>query len=92
MKNKRKGNIKRVIYFIVILYIGVVLVRQETVLFDCHKQQNYYLSEIKKNQNLSTDLKQKKELYNSDVFVEKTAREKLGMVYPGEKVFKDISR
>lgn len=92
MKNKRKGGLERVLYLIIILYVGFVLLRQEAVLFDCHKQQNYYLSEIKKSQSISQELKKKKQIYNSNEFIEKTAREKLGMVYPGEKVFKDISR
>jgi len=92
MKNKRKSNLKRVVYSIIVVYIGFVVLRQQAVLFDCQKQQNLYLSEIKKNQNVSEELKQKQVLYNSDFFIEKMAREKLGMVYPGEKVFKDISR
>ncbi|MGE5329700.1 MAG: septum formation initiator family protein [Deltaproteobacteria bacterium] len=92
MKNKRKDNLKKVVYSVVIVYVGYIVLKQQAILFDCQKQQTFYLNEIKKNQNISQELKQKKELYNSDFYVEKVAREKLGMVYPEEKVFKDISR
>jgi len=92
MKNKRKSNFNRIVYSFIIVYVGYILFRQQSVFFDCQKQKAYYLSEIKNNQNISQELKQKKELYNSDFFIEKSARDKLGMVYPGEKIFKDISR
>jgi len=92
MKNKRKSNFKRIIYSAIIIYVGFILLKQQASLFDCQKQSAYYLSEVKKNKSLSQELQKKKEVYNSDFFIEKMAREKLGMVHSGEKIFKDISR
>jgi len=92
MKNKRKGNFKRIIYSAIIIYVAFILLKQQASLFECRKQSAYYLNEVKKNMKVSQELQKKKEVYNSDFFVEKMAREKLGMVYSGEKIFKDISR
>lgn len=92
MKNKRNGNFKRIIYSFIIVYVGYILFRQQVFLSDCQKQKAYYLSEIEKNKNISNELKHKQKLYNSDLFIEKMAREKLGMVYVDEKIFKDVSK
>jgi cell division protein FtsL len=37
-------------------------------------------------------LKKQKDTMNSDEYIEKIAREKLGMVKPGERVFVDVNK
>jgi cell division protein FtsB len=46
------------------------------------------IGENKQNETL----KKQKDTMNSDEYIEKTAREKLGMVKPGERVFVDVNR
>lgn len=40
---------------------------------------------------INEELKRQKEILDTDEYIEKVAREKLGMVKPGEKIFIDIN-
>ena len=87
--NKRKKS-KIAIFFLIafLSYCAYTLIEQEFYLNEYRKQENYYKSEVLKEEKLTVELEKQKELYQTDFFIEKTAREKLGMVKPGEKVFK----
>ena len=47
---------------------------------------------IKAEEKLNAELKKQKEMINSDEYIEKVAREKLGMVKKNEKVFIDMNK
>lgn len=47
---------------------------------------------VEEEKELNQGLQKQKEEVNSDQYIEKVAREKLGLVKPGEKVFVDIGR
>lgn len=92
MKNKRRGTLGLILIVSVTLYVGYVLCRQQMALVSYQKQKDLYSTMIQKEEITTQELLKKEQLYKTDYFVEKTAREKLGMVYAGEKIFKDISR
>ena len=48
-------------------------------------------AKIKQEEALKQELLKQEEKVNSDEFVEKIAREELGMVKPGERIFVDIN-
>ena len=92
MKNKKKkNNTKRIIYSVLVVYVAYILIQQEMYLFACKKQENLFAKEIQKQKQVSRQIEEQKQLYRTDSYIEEIAREKLGMVLPGEKVFVDVS-
>jgi len=93
MKNKRKNNIpKRIFCLIVFAYIGYILFQQYTYISMISKEEKKYINEINKQKSVAASYEKQKKLYNTDAYVEGIARQKLGMVYPGEKMFVDASK
>lgn len=93
MKNQRKRiNPKKLLYLIIALYVGYILFQQQMYLIACEKEENAYLKQIEEQKKITEQLKSQEASYQSDSFIEKMAREKLGMVLPGEKIFIDISK
>ena len=93
MINKGKKNVsKRIIYLAMVLYVGYILFQQQIYLNAYEAEKNSYIKEIDKNKKIAQQYQKQKELYQSDAHLEEMARDKLGMVYPGEKQFIDISK
>lgn len=98
--NKKKKNNKRrkmntqtklisLVLFIFIFYFVLKIVEQEKTLKE-HKAQNNYLSqEIVRLEKEQASLKEKKEIINSDEYIENMAREKCNMYMPNERVYVD---
>ncbi len=93
MKNKRKSNsLKKLIYLLVIAYVGYILIQQQMYLLACEKEENYYKREISRQKEINEQYKKQGQYYQTDSYIESVAREKLGMVLPEERVFIDISK
>ncbi len=93
MKNQRKRiNTKKLLYLIIALYVGYILFQQQMYLIACGKEENANLKQIEEQKKITQQLKSQEASYQSDWFIEKMAREKLGMVLPGERIFIDISK
>lgn len=92
-KKKKKGF--RLIHFIILfvfIYIIVVFWKQETLLNELEAKKQENLLEV---ENLQKDIGNlKKEIQDSDSlkFVEKVAREELGMVKPREIIYIDKNK
>jgi|LSQX01.2.fsa_nt_gb cell division protein FtsL len=74
-----------------VLYLGVVLVKQQSMMYDQQLYMDDIQAKIKQEEALKQELLKQEEKVNSDEFVEKIAREELGMVKPGERIFVDIN-
>lgn len=89
MSKKRKINFVRLLLVVFIIYAVFILAKQQ---FDITEAQE-------KNQNLQQHvnaivqendmLKQRLENANSDEYIERMAREQLGMVKKGERIYVD---
>lgn len=93
MKNKKKkSNWGLLVLALFLAYFGYTAFGQQKILdrkqSELKKIQNRIDEETLKNEKLKKDM----EKTDTDEFVEKTAREKLGMVKKGEKVFVDIGK
>jgi len=75
---------KRWLFLIVFLYLFGGLVQQEVRLFTLRRQAESYRREIEALQQESKELQERIQLLNSDSYIEKMARERLGLVKPGE--------
>ena len=88
MKKNKKIYIKLLI-FIISLYAIFTLISQPTTLNQYSKNSQELSQKIEKEKQEKEELAKKKEDVNSLEFIEQTAREKLDMYYPNEKVYID---
>jgi cell division protein FtsL len=91
--NKRKSSKWSVLVVIgFMIYFVYVLIGQQKVLYAKNVEMNNVQAKVAEEMSLNEDLKNQKEMLATDEYVEKVAREKLGMVKPGEKIFIDINK
>ena len=91
MKNNKKIYIKLLI-FIISLYAIFTLISQQNTLNQYSKNSQELSQKIEEEKQEKEELAKKKEDVNSLEFIEQTAREKLDMYLPNEKVYIDISK
>jgi cell division protein FtsB len=82
MKSNKK--IKTILIIIILLYVGYTFARQQFIMSNMKKEltvkQNKYSQLQSKNLNLKDEL----ELSKTDAYLEKLARERLGLIKKGE--------
>lgn len=88
MKKNKKIYIKLLI-FIISLYAIFTLISQQNTLNQYSKNSQELSQKIEEEKQEKKELAKKKEDVNSLEFIEQTAREKLDMFYPNEKVYID---
>ena len=92
MSKRKKSKLGLVLLMVIFIYFAYTAVGQQKILYmkdiELKKVQSKIDDETKENEKL----KEEQEELNSDEFVEKTAREKLGMVKKGERVYFDIGK
>lgn len=91
--NKRKKS--RFGVFLVVgllVYFVWIFIGQEKVLYEKNLEMKDIQEKTREEQKINENLKKQKEIVNTDEYVEKAAREKLGMVKDGERVFVDTNK
>lgn len=86
-KRKKRSWGLIIIFGVFALYIGIVLIKQQSVMYAQHKEMEQLQAKIEQENELSKKLLKQKEEVSSDEYIEKIARKKLGMVKNGERVF-----
>lgn len=95
MIKKKKSKNSKIRLFIIIgalIYISFIFVDQQKIIKIKNAEMQELQSRIEEELKISEELKEQKDLVNSPEYIEKMAREKLGMVKPSEKVFVDVNR
>ena len=91
--SKRKGVKWRTFIFIgFIIYFIYVFIGQQSTIYSMEERMETIQEKTEEEQRLNKELKNQKEIINSDEYIEQVAREKLGMVKKGEKIFVDINK
>ncbi|NLY42888.1 MAG: septum formation initiator family protein [Clostridiaceae bacterium] len=94
-KEKKRHGIKyilkKIIYFASAIYVVYILIQQQIILNSYKEQKNYYIQQIKEEEAKAEQLKRLSLLYSTDMYIERIARDKLGLVKSNEKVFIDIT-
>lgn len=91
-RKKRRFGLFHLIIFLVLIYISVVFLKQEKLLNELQAKKQENLLEV---EELEADIQNlEKEIQESDTlkFVEKVAREELGMVKPREIIYIDKNK
>ena len=91
-ENKLKKRIKRIFLIAIGIYVVYVFINQQIMLNYYKQQHQYYLQKIEEEKRKTEKLTRLKTLYETDTYIEKIARDKLGYVKEGERVFIDTSK
>lgn len=83
------GNKKPLLILVGVFYVVYILISQQVQFYKGNKAFNQNQAKISQREQENNELTEEKETYKSDENIEKLAREKLGYVKPGEKVYID---
>ena len=86
---KNKKLYKRLLILAIIAYVIFTLVNQQKTLNQYEQSTEDLTAQIEEQKEYKEELAKKKDDVNSEDFIEQTAREKLDMYYPNEKVYVD---
>jgi len=92
MDKKKSSRIGLLIIIGAFIYFTFVFIDQQKLINAKKLEMQSIQNKIAEEERISEELKQQKEIINTDEYVEKVAREKLGMVKREEKVFVDVNR
>lgn len=82
----KKLNLKRIILLLLGLYIGVVFINQQIIMFRQHRDIQEYSAELKVRESEYKKLQEDYTLSQDETYIEKIAREKLGLIKKGEQI------
>lgn len=86
---KKNKLLKRILILIIAVYAVFTLVNQQKILNEYGKNSEELNTQIAEAKEKKEELTEQKDNVNSLEFIEQTAREKLDMYYPNEKVYVD---
>ena len=86
---KKKLRINRFIIIAVLIYFIYTLFSQQQTLNSYKQEASTYSNQIEEANEKNDDITALKEYMQTDEYIEKTAREKLGMVKDNEILFKE---
>ena len=89
MNNKTKKLYKKILIIAVAIYMVFILINQQSKLNEYSKLSEKYAEELQEEQEYKEELAKEKEEVDSLEFIEQTAREKLDMYLPNERVYVD---
>ena len=85
----KKKLYKRLLILLLLGYALFTLINQQKVLNQYNSNSKDLASQIEEEKTNNKELLAEKDNVNSKEFIEQTAREKLDMYYPNEKVYVD---
>lgn len=88
MKNIRK-TLKILLFVVLVVYATITFFKQQKILNNYKVQARTVKSQIAEATEYQEELNEKKININSNEYIEKIAREKLGMYLPNERVYVD---
>ena len=92
MKNTKKRKKRLAFYLLICCFFGVILIRQQVTFYKLNKEYNNCSAQLDKLNQRKGELNEKYKLTQRDDYIEKLAREKLGLVKPGEILFIDKNK
>ena len=86
---KNKKILKKILILGLMIYATFTLVKQQQTLNQYEQDRQDLSTQIEEQKEYKEEIAKKKEDVDSLDFIEQTAREKLDMYYPNEKVYVD---
>ena len=85
----KKKLYKKLLILLVLIYAVFTFINQQKVLNQYNANSKELASQIKEQESKKKELIAEKDNVNSKEYIEQTAREKLDMYYPNEKIYID---
>lgn len=92
MKKKKKSKFWFIIIALILLYSGYISVNLKGLLESKKEQHADLQNKITLQKKQKAELEKQMKNVNSDEYIEKMAREELGMVKKNERVYIDVNR
>jgi len=92
MNKRKKSKIYLLVTLCAMVYFTYLMIGQERIIRDKSNQIAIVNQKIDDEKSKNAELKKQKDQVNSPEYIEKVAREQLGMVKPDEKVFVDVNK
>ncbi len=90
MSSKRKFKVRHVLFLLFLIYVMCTLVVQQLKISNLAKQEAQLQIQMEEALNTRDELKKEISLLHTDKYIEKIARDELGLVKPGEYIYKDV--
>ena len=87
MKKRKVNWVKLCTILFLAIYAGYTFVKQEIAINEYKKQKQIYVEQITLANQKHEEYKHYSEYVKSEEYIEKIAREKLGMLLPEERVY-----
>jgi len=92
MNKRRKNSFGIFILLAIFIYLSYIFINQQRLLYAKSIELNKIENKIAEEEKLNEELNREKEMIQSDEYMEKIAREKLGMVKKDERIYVDIGK
>jgi cell division protein FtsL len=92
MNKRRKNSFGIFILLAIFIYLSYIFINQQRLLYAKNIELSKIENKIAEEEKLNEELNKEKEMIQSDEYMEKIAREKLGMVKKDERVYVDIGK
>lgn len=92
MNKRRKNTFGIFILLAIFIYLSYIFMNQQRLLYAKNIELSKIENKIAEEEKLNEELSMEKEMIQSDEYMEKVAREKLGMVKKDERVYVDIGK
>jgi cell division protein FtsL len=94
MSRKKKSGSRFGIFILaaIFIYLSYLAVGQQKLIYAKNLEDSKMESKIAEERKTNEELKKEKEIINSDEYIEKVARDKLGMVKKNERLYVDIGK
>ena len=92
MSKKKKSRFGIFVLMAIFIYLSYMAVGQQRMIYAKNLENNKVVSKIAEEKKTNEELSNEQKMINSDEYIEKVARDKLGMVKKNERVFVDIGK
>jgi cell division protein FtsL len=92
MSRKKKSRFGIFVLMAIFIYLSYLAVGQQRMIYAKNLENSKVESKIAVEKKTNEELKNEEKIINSDEYIEKVARDKLGMVKKDERVFVDIGK
>jgi cell division protein FtsB len=84
MRKKKKLGFKRIIIVFASFYVGYILISTQITMLKLKKEIEVKYQDLSKLQDKNQKLQDEVDMSKTDSYIEKLARERLGLIKPGE--------
>jgi cell division protein DivIC len=90
MNSKKRLKVRHLLFLIFLIYVVSTLIMQQFKIVDLARQETQLKLRMKEVVDQREELKKEISLLHTDSYIEKVARDELGLVKPGEYILKGV--